>query len=90
MARLRQVLGIVLDNGARHVAIEGCIDISNRVVDDELQLIFDDTGPGVSADLLPRLGERFFRVEASRNRADGGAGFAVGSAGLHHPGGLHT
>lgn len=80
VARLRQVLGIVLDNGAHHVAAEGRIDISNRVVDDELQLIVDDTGPGVSADLLPRLGERFFRVEASRNRADGGAGLGLALA----------
>ncbi len=79
-ARLRQVLCIVLDNGARYVSPEGRIEISGRVIDDELQVIVDDTGPGVSADALPRLGERFYRVEASRNRADGGAGLGLALA----------
>jgi two-component system sensor histidine kinase BaeS len=38
---------------------------------------FDDTAPGVEGPALARLFERFFRVEASRNRASGGAGLGL-------------
>ena len=36
-----------------------------------------DSAPGIDAALLPRLFERFFRGESSRNRASGGAGLGL-------------
>ena len=37
----------------------------------------EDSGPGVPAESLPRLFERLYRVESSRNRASGGAGIGL-------------
>jgi two-component system sensor histidine kinase BaeS len=38
---------------------------------------FEDSAPGVPAEALPRLFERFYRVEGSRSRANGGAGLGL-------------
>ena len=42
-----------------------------------LHILIADTAPGVPLHLLDRLGERFFRVEASRSRASGGTGLGL-------------
>ena len=42
-----------------------------------LRLTVDDSAPGVPAPALARLGERFFRVDASRSRASGGSGLGL-------------
>jgi len=42
-----------------------------------MHLHLDDSAPGVPDDALPRLGERFYRVDASRSRAHGGAGLGL-------------
>ena len=44
---------------------------------DELCIDFMDSAPGVPDTLLPKLFERFFRGEASRNRATGGSGLGL-------------
>ena len=43
----------------------------------ELHITIDDSAPAVPAHLRERLGERFFRVESSRNRQLGGAGLGL-------------
>jgi two-component system sensor histidine kinase BaeS len=40
-------------------------------------LIFSDSGPGVAEHELPKLFDRFYRVESSRNRHLGGAGLGL-------------
>ena len=44
---------------------------------DSIQLSVSDSSPGVSDEHMPRLFDRLFRVEASRNRATGGAGIGL-------------
>jgi len=39
--------------------------------------VVEDSGPGVASELLPRLFERFYRVESSRNREQGGSGLGL-------------
>ena len=43
----------------------------------QLLLTVEDSAPGVAPELLPRLFERFFRVESSRGRAGGGSGLGL-------------
>ena len=75
--RLRQVLSNLLGNATRYTTSGGQVRLSGRVTEDTLQLILDDSEPGVPAAALARLGERFFRVEPSRSRAHGGAGLGL-------------
>lgn len=46
-------------------------------LENELRIVFDDSAPTVPAYAISRLGERFFRVESSRNRKLGGAGLGL-------------
>lgn len=75
--RMRQVLCNLLENSLRYTAAGGRIVLSSRIEQDRLELALDDTAPGVPDAALARLGERFYRVEASRSRAGGGAGLGL-------------
>ncbi|MDB5747224.1 MAG: hypothetical protein JWP72_2072 [Massilia sp.] len=75
--RLRQVLRNLFENSLRYTAAGGRVVLSARVEQDSLHLVIDDSAPGVPDAALARLGERFYRIEASRSRAGGGAGLGL-------------
>jgi two-component system, OmpR family, sensor histidine kinase BaeS len=75
--RLRQVVGNLLENSVRYTDAGGCIVVGGTVAGSELHIAIDDSAPAVPEPLLDRLGERFFRVESSRNRQLGGAGLGL-------------
>ncbi|VVN49650.1 Signal transduction histidine-protein kinase BaeS [Pseudomonas fluorescens] len=89
--RLQQLFSNLLENAVRYTDPQGLIHISAVVESDELRIDFMDSGPGVSANQLPRLFERFYRGDASRNRSSGGAGLGLAichSIALAHGGSL--
>lgn len=75
--RLRQLFGNLLENSLRYTDSGGRLRVT--AVADRQQVVVDfmDSAPGVPEALLPRLFERFYRVESSRNRASGGAGLGL-------------
>jgi two-component system sensor histidine kinase BaeS len=75
--RMRQVVANLLENSLRYTAAGGVVRLSAHADDAQLHLTFDDSAPGVPPDALARLGERFYRVDASRSRAHGGAGLGL-------------
>lgn len=75
--RLRQVLTNLIENSLRYTAEGGTLQISHSIFENQLKLRFDDTEPGVPEELLPRLFDRFFRVESSRARTMGGSGLGL-------------
>lgn len=75
--RLRQLFGNLLENTLRYTDSGGSLRISASAGRDRLAVDFMDSAPGVPEELLPRLFERFYRVESSRNRASGGAGLGL-------------
>jgi two-component system sensor histidine kinase BaeS len=77
--RLRQLLHNLLANAVRYTDAGGRIQVGLSVSDPQQQalILLEDTAPGVPAELLPRLFERFFRVESSRGRAGGGSGLGL-------------
>lgn len=76
-ARLGQVFRNLLENSARYTAAGGRVALSGTVADACLELRFDDSAPAVATPDLARLGERFFRADASRSRAHGGSGLGL-------------
>ena len=74
--RLRLLLRNLLDNAQRHGGGAG-IDVSTWREADALLLRVRDHGPGVPAELIPRLAEPFFRPDAARTRAAGGVGLGL-------------
>lgn len=75
--RLRQLFGNLLENSLRYTDADGQLRVDIRQEAGQVRIDFSDSAPGVPDDLLPRLFERFYRVEASRNRAEGGAGLGL-------------
>jgi two-component system sensor histidine kinase BaeS len=75
--RLTQMFRNLLENSARYTDAGGRARVSMRLAGDCVAVDFDDSPPGVPAEALPHLFERFFRVEGSRSRANGGAGLGL-------------
>ncbi len=77
--RLGQVLRNLISNSLAYSDPDGRLEIVLHLDRKTRRLIlqFDDTPPGVSAEDLPNLFDRFFRVEASRSRRTGGRGLGL-------------
>jgi len=75
--RLSQLFRNLMQNSLRYTDAGGRLEILVGRSDDRLLLDFCDTAPAVREDTLPQLFERFYRVEASRSRALGGAGLGL-------------
>lgn len=75
--RLSQLFRNLLQNSLRYTDGGGKLVVTLQRVGDNWCADFQDTAPGVPAEALSRLFERFYRVEASRNRAHGGAGLGL-------------
>jgi len=80
--RMGQVLGNLLDNALRHTPTGGTVTISAtsspRTGVTELRV--KDTGDGIPAEHLPHVFDRFYRVDAARDRAHGGSGIGLAIA----------
>ena len=75
--RLQQLFGNLLENSARYTDAGGVMRVSAAVEGDHVNVYFDDSPPGVPSEVLPKLFDRFYRLDASRNRAHGGAGLGL-------------
>ena len=68
----------LVNNAVRYTPAPGCIDVAWRIrVDGCGELSVTDTGPGIAREHLPRLTERFYRVDGSRARDTGGTGLGL-------------
>ena len=75
--RLQQVFNNLLENSVRYTDAGGQLRIGCVADDQGVTVELMDSAPGVDAHSVPRLFDRFYRVEASRNRASGGAGLGL-------------
>jgi len=75
--RLKQLLHNLLENCSRYVESGGKVRIGLALAEGEVELLVEDSGPGVDDEQLGRLFERFYRVEGSRSRAGGGSGLGL-------------
>ena len=75
--RLSQLFRNLMTNCLRYTDAGGCLRVRAAREGLSLVLYFEDSAPAVPEGDLGRLFERFYRVEASRNRASGGAGLGL-------------
>jgi two-component system, OmpR family, sensor histidine kinase BaeS len=75
--RLHQLFSNLIENSLRYTNTGGCLRITCASSAHEVTVELMDSAPGVDEAHLSRLFERFYRVEASRNRASGGAGLGL-------------
>jgi len=80
--RLKQVLLNLVANAIQYTPAGGDVFLSLGRSGDNAKLIVRDTGPGIPAEDLPYIFERFFRAEKSRTRS-GTAGFGLGLSIAH-------
>ncbi len=77
----------LLENAVRHTPDDGEIRITIGAAHGEATVVVTDNGTGIPSDELPRIFERFYRVDAARSRATGGTG--LGLAIVKHVADLH-
>lgn len=76
--QVRSAFSNLVFNAVRYTPENGKIDIScTRLDDGNLEFSVKDTGEGIASEHLPRLTERFYRVEQARTRDSGGSGLGL-------------
>jgi len=75
--RMGQVLGNLLDNALRHMPEGGTVTVHVISSARSVELAVADTGPGIPAQHLPHVFERFYRVDTARDRDNGGSGIGL-------------
>ena len=76
-AKISQVLVNLVDNALRFTPDDGDVDITAKTAGDMVQVTVADSGPGIPAEHLPHLFERFYKVDRSRREGGAGLGLAI-------------
>ena len=77
---IHQVFSNLVDNALKYGASGGRIVLGARPVERGVEFYVQDFGPGISSEHLPRLFERFYRVDKARSRESGGTGLGLAIA----------
>lgn len=67
----------LISNAVRYTPAGGAIQIAWHQKDGGAEFLVHDSGPGIASEHLPRLTERFYRVDRSRSRETGGTGLGL-------------
>jgi signal transduction histidine kinase len=78
--RVHQVLFNLVDNAVRFTPEGGSVTVSAERHNGSVEIRVADTGVGIGREHLPRLFERFYRVDPARSRDDGGTGIGLAIA----------
>jgi signal transduction histidine kinase len=78
--KVERVLFNLLTNALRHTPSDGSVAVLVELRDEEMQVTVEDTGEGLPADAARRVFDRFWRGDAARSPAKGGAGLGLAIA----------
>ncbi len=82
---LERIIGNLLDNAGNH-APDSTVSVTTGLQGDEIELVVEDNGPGVSDEELPHLFDRFYTADSSR-AGGSGLGLAIARQHARHLGG---
>ena len=75
--RITQVLSNLVSNAIRYNKVGGRVLVRLQPEDHRVRVVVEDTGIGIAAEHLPRLFERFYRIDSHRSRVTGGSGLGL-------------
>ncbi len=75
--RIEQVLANLVDNAIRHTPPGGQVVVAASQTAGSIRVEVTDTGPGIPSEALPRVFDRLYRVDPSRDRETGGSGLGL-------------
>ena len=75
--RIEQVMINLITNSINYGSEKGTTEISFESIEEKLIIKVNDNGEGISEEDMPRLFQRFFRVDISRSRSQGGSGLGL-------------
>jgi two-component system phosphate regulon sensor histidine kinase PhoR len=75
---LEQVLSNLVDNAIKYGRAQGRVTVGAQSVEEgQVEVFVQDDGPGIPAESLERVFERFYRVDKARSREQGGTGLGL-------------
>ena len=78
--KMTQVIDNILNNAIKYSPDGGKITVSMKTTDDQMILSISDQGLGIPKQNLPKIFDRFYRVDRARSRAQGGTGLGLAIA----------
>jgi two-component system phosphate regulon sensor histidine kinase PhoR len=77
---IHQVFSNLVDNALKYGGAGGKIVLAARPLHNSVEFYVQDFGPGIPSEHIPRLFERFYRVDKARSRESGGTGLGLAIA----------
>lgn len=75
--RLEQAVQNLAANAVRHAPVDGRVTLSAEPIDGHVRLMVRDTGPGIPAEHLPLIFDRFYKVDMARDHGSSGSGLGL-------------
>jgi two-component system, OmpR family, phosphate regulon sensor histidine kinase PhoR len=77
---IHQIFSNLIENALKYAASGKKVVLGARAAESGFEFFVRDLGPGISSEHLPRLFERFYRVDTARSRESGGTGLGLAIA----------
>ena len=74
---IHQVFSNLIENASKYAGTGSTIELGAREIDEGVEFYVGDSGPGIPSEHLPRIFERFYRVDKARSSESGGTGLGL-------------